>query len=458
MPALDYDRIADLYDACLPFAEDLDFWRRSAADARGPVLELMAGTGRISLPLVRSGVRLIAVDSSLAMLAVLHQKLRRQGQRAAIVCADVRALPMSARFGLALWPFNGLSELTSAADRQRALGEAAALLSPQGRLICTLHNPPVRLRTVDGRWQSLGTFPRPGGGEIEFSIRVEIESESGLVSGRQRYREIDGAGRQLGTRSLPVRFALPGRDELEAAAGAAGLEVEAFFGDFERGAFHEQESPLMIWVLRRAASSGAHRERLKEKLLALERRDRAVRAELQASGELFEGYVPSMERVHRENARRLSEILDRQGWPGPSLAGEEGAEAAWMVAQHAISLPAFQRRCLELLAAAVEAGEAPPRHLAYLTDRVRFNQRRPQVYGTILDWDEDRQLSPWQIENPEGVEERRASAGLPPLSASVREARLRAQRAGERPPQDPERRQRQIELWARKVGWLPPEG
>lgn len=261
MPALDYERIADLYDACLPFTEDLGFWRRTAAGARGPVLELMAGTGRVSLPLVESGVSLVAVDSSLAMLALLRRKLRRQGQRAAIVCADVRTLPLSGGFGLALWPLNGLSELITGADRRRALTEVAKLLAPQGRLICTLHNPPVRLRTVDGSWQSLGTFPRPGGGEIEFSIRAEVEDEPGLVSGVQRYRERDGAGRPLGTRSLPVRFALPGRADFEASAEAAGLEVEDFFGDFERRPFDEEESPSMIWVLRRAGSGGAAGER-----------------------------------------------------------------------------------------------------------------------------------------------------------------------------------------------------
>jgi hypothetical protein len=85
---------------------------------------------------------------------------------------------------------------------------------------------------------------------------------------------------------------------------------------------------------------------------------------LARDGSLFEGYSPEMERVHLENATRLEAIIVRHGWPGLSAVGADGAEAAWLVAQHAISRPAFQRRCLELLRAAVDSREASPSHLA----------------------------------------------------------------------------------------------
>lgn len=195
-------------------------------------------------------------------------------------------------------------------------------------------------------------------------------------------------------------------------------------------------------------------EDLRRKLLELRRRDEEARTRLAEDGSLFEGYAPPMERVHRENGERLEAIMDRHGWPGLSLVGEDGAEVAWLVAQHAISLPAFQRRCLESLRGAVQAGEAPLRHEAYLTDRIRFNERRPQVYGTIFDWDADGQMSPWEIERPEGVEERRAAVGLPPLAEHVPRMRAQAGAEGASPPADFGVRQRKIEEWARKVGWL----
>jgi hypothetical protein len=161
-----------------------------------------------------------------------------------------------------------------------------------------------------------------------------------------------------------------------------------------------------------------------------------------------------MERTHLENARALALVLDRVGWPGVDRVGDDAAEAAWLVAQHAISWPSFQRRCQRLLAAAVDDGRAPRRHLAYLTDRIRFNERRPQVYGTIHDWDAEGAMSPWPIEDLEGVDERRSAAGLPPLDDVTSDLRRRALAEGNAPPASHEARQREIDAWSRRVGWI----
>ena len=155
---------------------------------------------------------------------------------------------------------------------------------------------------------------------------------------------------------------------------------------------------------------------LHEQLLALKRRDESTRVQLAASGVLFDGYSKEMEAVHGDNAAALEVILDAHGWPGVALVGEEGAEAAWLVAQHAISRPGFQRRCLRDLRKSVAAGEAPAWQEAYLTDRIRMNERRPQLYGTQFDWDAAGELSVWKIEAPAEVDKRRGEVGLVPLA------------------------------------------
>jgi hypothetical protein len=195
-------------------------------------------------------------------------------------------------------------------------------------------------------------------------------------------------------------------------------------------------------------------ETLRRQLLDLRERDRSKRRELVERGELFEGYHPEMQAVHEENARRLASMLDRRGWPSPDEVGEDGAGAAALVAQHAIGLPSFQRRCRDLLVRAVEAGRARPADLAMLVDRIRYDERRPQVHGCLLDWDAEGRLSPWTIEDPGSVDERRRRVGLPPLEESVREARENARREGGRASKPFAERQAEIEAWARRVGWL----
>jgi hypothetical protein len=123
--------------------------------------------------------------------------------------------------------------------------------------------------------------------------------------------------------------------------------------------------------------------------------------------------------VDRENTGRMKQILDRHGWPGRSLVGADGAQAAWLLAQHADHDRPFQRRCLALLREAVQKGEATGAQLAYLTDRLRVADRRRQVYGTQLVVVGGKP-TPAPIEDEANVDRRRKEVGLPPLAEYLR--------------------------------------
>jgi len=191
-------------------------------------------------------------------------------------------------------------------------------------------------------------------------------------------------------------------------------------------------------------------ELLREKLIEMRLRDEHVREELAATGELFDGYAAKMETIHLENARKLELMIEENsGWLGKSLVGADGAEAAWLVAQHAISLPEFSRKCLHLIRQAVAVNEAEPYQAAYLDDRINFFERRPQRYGTQSDWNEDGVMEVWKLENAEKVNEHRAEVRLEPLENLTWEnAETR-----ENKPNDYTQRQVEFEAWAERVGW-----
>ena len=193
------------------------------------------------------------------------------------------------------------------------------------------------------------------------------------------------------------------------------------------------------------------RPNLAARLVALAAEDLATRERLAADGSLFDGYHPEMQAVHEANARALEAIVAEIGWPTRDVAGEDGAEAAWLIAQHAIGLPAFQRRCFALLETAVAAGKAPAWQRAMMLDRIRTYEGRPQIYGTSFDWDEEGRLSPRPIEDPAGVDRRRAEAGLEPLETAIE--KLRARDAGQPRPADLAEHRRRMDEWARRVGW-----
>jgi len=190
-------------------------------------------------------------------------------------------------------------------------------------------------------------------------------------------------------------------------------------------------------------------EHLREKLLAMRAEDERVREELAATGELFDGYHPIMERVHLENAAELEQMIDENGWLGKSLVGTDGAEAAWLVAQHAISLPEFSRKCLRLIERAVAENEAEPYQAAYLHDRISFFENRPQRYGTSSDWNADGVMEVWTLKNEEKVNAHRAAVGLEPLESLTWEN----DETRENKPKNYAERQLEFEAWAKKVGW-----
>jgi hypothetical protein len=115
--------------------------------------------------------------------------------------------------------------------------------------------------------------------------------------------------------------------------------------------------------------------------------------------------------IDRKNTAWLKEVVAKHGWPGKSLVGRDGAQAAWLLVQHADLDRDFQKKCLPLVAEAVKQGEAQPTHLAYLTDRVYLAEGKKQVYGTQMRT-VDGKTVPAPIEDEANVDKRRKEVGL----------------------------------------------
>jgi len=158
-------------------------------------------------------------------------------------------------------------------------------------------------------------------------------------------------------------------------------------------------------------------EGLRAELLHRADRDQAARKALPAGQHEIQQWEELVEPVDRANTARLREIIGEHGWPGCALVGEEAAHAAWLLAQHAP--PDMQEQWLPVLEDAVARGDASPRDLAYLQDRVLMYRGEPQLYGTQY-LVRDGVLTLWRVQDPDGLDERRAALGLEP------EARNRA--------------------------------
>lgn len=143
--------------------------------------------------------------------------------------------------------------------------------------------------------------------------------------------------------------------------------------------------------------------------------DQRARESLVASADPAPAAIEELVEIDRKNTARMKEIVAAHGWPGKSLVGEEGASNAWLLVQHADQDLEFQKRCLALLEEAVQEGEASPKELAYLIDRVLVAEGKKQLYGTQFTQIDGR-LEPQPIEDEPNVDRRRAAVGLGTLS------------------------------------------
>jgi SAM-dependent methyltransferase len=254
--ALDYDRIAYLYDSYVQFADDLPFFLQLCQTIEGSVLELMCGTGRISLPLVEAGINLTCVDASSAMLAILRQKLAAKALNARVVQADITQLNWDSQFDLVLLPFQSLHELHPVSEQQKAIEKIARSLKPNGRFICTLHNPQVRLQSIGSNPSHYGPFPRIDGvGLVSLSIALNYDLETGMVRGWQTIYELDSAERTVAEHHLPVQFLLLEFDAVRELLHSANFAIEEVLGNYDRAPFVPETSPYIIVRAQKRASS-----------------------------------------------------------------------------------------------------------------------------------------------------------------------------------------------------------
>lgn len=213
-------------------------------------------------------------------------------------------------------------------------------------------------------------------------------------------------------------YALDGR--AGAALDALAAALDAGYWDAEHLAADEDLAAIRTharWpALRaRAEASFAAFERslvepqLRRELLALATRDQEARRALEDGG--GQAARDAVTAIDREATARMKDVVAKHGWPGKRIVGADGANAAWMLVQHADADPAFQKACLAQMEPLVKTGDVAGQDYAYLWDRVARAEGRPQRYGTQFEAGE---LAP--LEDRANVDARRRAVGLGPLA------------------------------------------
>jgi SAM-dependent methyltransferase len=229
-----YDQIAQLYDPwSRSVTEDIEFYVEEAVRSGGPVVELAVGTGRIAVPIAAAGIPVIGVDQSAGMLSVARRYAEEQSVETMLDLrvGDLRRPPVDERVPLVICPFRSLLHMPTAGEKLAALRAARSLLVPGGRLVFDVFSPTSDdIEETHGRWleREPGIFERADWDEASRTMTLSV-------------RQDDTAA----TFTLHWLSATEWRGLIE----AAGFEVEALYGWFDRRPYEKHADT--IWVCRR---------------------------------------------------------------------------------------------------------------------------------------------------------------------------------------------------------------
>jgi len=239
--ASSYDAIPDfglLYDSVPLYAarQDIGFYVEEAKAARGPVLELGSGTGRILLPIARAGATIVGLDSSTNMLERCRQKLAAESAavrgRVTLQQRDIHDFDLGERFPLIIAPFRVVQHLTTVDDQLRFLAAVARHLAPNGRFAFDVFNPYfAKLVEADGVEREDTPAQRlPDGRTLRRAYRIARVRWVDQVSESELIYYVDG---KRYVQAFEMRWYLAA--ELQHLLARAGFRVRAMYGDFARG-------------------------------------------------------------------------------------------------------------------------------------------------------------------------------------------------------------------------------
>ena len=208
---------------CASYTADLPLWRELAERARGPLLDIGCGTGRVALDLAGRGHDVTGLDSEPELVRALAARARERGLRVRAEVGDARAFDLGGRrFSLAVAPMQVVQLLDGPQGRARMLACVRRHLLPGGVLAAAIADPLEDVSADD----ALPPLPdvREQGGWVYSSmpVAVRVQERSTAID---RLRQAVSPGGELAETLATIELDRVVPDELEESARRAGFRV-----------------------------------------------------------------------------------------------------------------------------------------------------------------------------------------------------------------------------------------
>jgi len=236
-----------------------EFYLELADRQAGPILELGCGTGRVALPLARTGHCVTALDLSAPMLAEFLTKLGQESaevqERITLQHGSMADFRFDQRFSLITVPFRAFQHLMSVEQQRCCLGLVREHLAQGGVFALDIFLPKLeviahRMQHSD-MWLAYKSVDLPTGNKLRHSYRVLHKPVSQTMQLEFRFEEFDPQLRLIGTELEEAEMRWMYRFEAEHLLELCGLEIVEAYGGYDKRPLDEGAVEL-LYVLKRA--------------------------------------------------------------------------------------------------------------------------------------------------------------------------------------------------------------
>jgi hypothetical protein len=219
-----YGRLCTLfYDADKPRAPaaEVEWYAQRLPRDAGPVLEAMAGSGRLLLPLAERGVKLHGVDASEAMLASCEARLIGAGLAVPLFRQDVAALNLPFRYAAAFIAGGSFQLLVDPIAATKALERLRAHLVAPGLLFVDCFVPAEALHPPGAPVVEVRAVTLSDGTKIALRSETFVDTEGRRIDIKSRYERRDRAT-ILAREDETLAITWYAQEEIVALVSAAG--------------------------------------------------------------------------------------------------------------------------------------------------------------------------------------------------------------------------------------------
>ena len=206
---------------CAAYTADLELWRVLADTARGHVLDLGCGTGRVALDLAGRGHEVTGIDSEPELIAALENRARERELSVDCVVGDARSFDLGRTFALVISPMQVVQLLGGPDGRGQMLAAVRRHMQPAGLFAAALANPFEDWSDEE----SLPPLPdvREEDGWVYSSTPIAVRRATRSFVIERSRQAVSPSGEITEERStIELDSVMPG--ELESEAAAAGFE------------------------------------------------------------------------------------------------------------------------------------------------------------------------------------------------------------------------------------------